>query len=103
MTKKTSISEYIELYAGPEHSIHYGFSSLLVIIFVTFLFGFGIPVLFPIAFLSIFILYKAEKFSIYYRYRQPPMYDEKITQVIVKMLRLAPALYLFCAYWMLSN
>ena len=53
VTQKTGIQEYIELYSGEEHSIHYGFSSLLVTIMVTFTFGFGIPILFPVAALSL--------------------------------------------------
>jgi len=68
VTRKTGIQEYIELYAGSEHTIHYGFSSLLIIIFVTFTFGFGIPILFPIAAFALSILYRVEKFSMYYIY-----------------------------------
>ena len=103
VTSKTSISDYIALYAGFEHPIHEGFASLLIIIFVTFTFGFGIPVLFPIAFFSIVVLYRFEKYSLYYRYRRPPMYDKEVTQYVTKTLRLAPVFYLISAYWMLSN
>mmetsp|Transcript_5869 Transcript_5869/g.7950 ORF Transcript_5869/g.7950 Transcript_5869/m.7950 type:complete len:188 (+) Transcript_5869:583-1146(+) len=103
VTKKTGIQEYIELYSGVNHSIHYGFSSLLVIIFVTFSFGFGIPVLFPIASLAIGVLYRVEKFCLYYIYKQPPMYDKEMTQKIAETMRLAPVLYLFTGYWMLTN
>ena len=80
VTSKTSISDYIDLYAGFEHPIHEGFTQLLIIIFVTFTFGFGIPVLFPIAFFSIVVLYRFEKYSLYYRYRKPIMYDKEVTQ-----------------------
>lgn len=68
-TKKTGFAEYIRLYAGVDHPLHYGYSTLLVIIFITFMFGFGIPILFPIAALSIFVLYCVEKFQIYYLYK----------------------------------
>ena len=86
-----------------DHSIHYGFSSLLVIIFVTFSFGFGIPILFPVASLAIGVLYRVEKFSMYYIYKQPPMYDKEMTQNIVQSMRLAPVFYLMCGYWMITN
>ena len=49
--------------------IHYGYSTLLVIIFVTFMFGFGIPILFPIAGLTLFMLYRVEKYMLYYFYK----------------------------------
>ena len=59
-TKMTSIADYIELYSGVNHMMHYGYSAFLIIVFVTFMFGFGIPILFPIATLAIFILYRVE-------------------------------------------
>ena len=52
---------------------------MLVIVFVTFMFGFGIPILFPIAAASIFVLYRVEKYMMYYFYKRPPMYEQKIT------------------------
>ena len=76
---------------------------MLVIVFVTFMFGFGIPVLFPIATLSLFVLYRVEKYMMYYFYKMPPMYEERITQEILSTLRFAPFLYLICGYWMLTN
>lgn len=55
--------------------MHYKYSALLTIIFVTFTYGYGIPVLFPIAAIAILILYLVEKSMLYYAYRLPPMYD----------------------------
>lgn len=103
VTRMTSLAEYIELYAGINHLLHYGYSTLLVIIFVTFMFGFGIPILFPIAFCAIVVLYRVEKFNLYYVYRTPPAYDESITRSILSTLRLAPCLFLVSGYWMLTN
>ena len=56
-TKKTSIQSYIDTYTGPYYLMHYKYSTLLNIVFVTFMYGLGIPILFPIACLSIVILY----------------------------------------------
>ena len=102
-TNKTGTWEYIELYAGIDHLFHYGYSTVLVTVFVTFMFGFGIPILFPIATCVIMVLYRVEKFSLYYFYKRPPMYDQRTTVKICQTMRLAPALYLICGYWMLSN
>ena len=76
---------------------------MLVVVFVTFLFGFGIPILFPIATLSILVLYWTEKYALYYIYKQPPMYDASLTGDILSLLRMAPVLYFACGYWMLTN
>ena len=59
--------------------MHYKYSALLTIVFVTFTFGYGIPVLFPIAAIAILVLYLVEKTMLYYAYRLPPMYDERLS------------------------
>lgn len=48
-TKTTTLQQYIEIYSGPVFFIHYKYSSILNITFVTFMYGLGLPVLFPIA------------------------------------------------------
>ena len=83
--------------------MHYKYSALLTIIFVTMTFGFGIPILFPIAAMSILILYLVEKTMLYYAYRLPPMYDERLSQSVLKTLYWAPIYYLAFGYWMASN
>ena len=59
--------------------MHFKYSTLLNVIFVTFMYGLGMPILFPIAFLSCFVLYFVEKTMLYYGYRVPPMYDERLS------------------------
>ncbi len=56
-TKKTSIQSYLDTYTGPVYLMHYKYSTLLNIVFVTFMYGLGMPILFPIACLSCVILY----------------------------------------------
>ncbi len=48
-TKKTTLQQYVDIYSGPTYFIHYKYSSVLNITFVTFLYGLGIPLLFPVA------------------------------------------------------
>ena len=69
VTKTTSVAEYIHLYSGIDHMMHYGYSAFLIIVFVTFMFGFGIPILFPIATVAIFVLYRVELLALYYFYK----------------------------------
>lgn len=40
---------------------------------------------------------------IYYSYKQPPMYDEKLNNRVLKTMTYAPLLFLAFGYWMLSN
>lgn len=61
------------------------------------------PHLFPIATCAIGVLYVVEKWMLYYAYRVPPMYSEKVAAQMLRQLRVAPLLYLLNAFWMLSN
>ena len=102
-TKKISIQQYINLYAGPEYLIHNNYSSILNIVFVTFMYGLAIPLLFPITLLSLVIVYIIEKLCIVYYYKEPPSYDEKLNVTAVKILSWAPMLMYWVGYWMISN
>jgi hypothetical protein len=78
-TKTTSIQAYIDVRAGPEYLMHFKYSAILNSVFVTFMFGFGIPILFPICAATLFITYIIEQGSFYYSYKLPPMYDELLS------------------------
>lgn len=102
-TKKTSIQQYADLYMGPIYLIHYKYSSMLNICFVTFMYGFGMPILFPVAAASYFTLYMVEKCMVYWSYRQPPMYDAVLNNSVLDKMSWAPMLYFMFGYWMLTN
>jgi hypothetical protein len=102
-TKKITLQQYVELYSGPTFFIHYKYSSILNITFVTMMYGIGLPVLFPVAVLSFLTLYLIEKTMIYYVYRQPPMYDARLNENVLSILTYAPLLFLSFGYWMISN
>ena len=102
-TSTTSIQAYLDIVDGPIYYIHYKYSSILTIIYVTFMYGFGIPILFPIACASMICLYFVEKTLLFYGYRMPPMYDERLSQDVLNKLQWAPVLYCFFGYWMVSN
>ena len=102
-TKSTSIQNYISVYQGPLYFMHFKYSSILNTIFITFLYGFGMPVLFPIAAVSFLILYVLEKAYLFYGYVMPPMYDERLSNDVLNKLQFAPLLYCIFGYWMASN
>ena len=102
-TKKTTIQQYVEIYSGPVYFIHYKYSSILNITFVTLMYGIGLPVLFPVAAIAILVLFIVERCMIYYSYRQPPLYDEKLSNSTLNILCYAPLLMLAFGFWMISN
>ena len=49
VTKKTAMAQYLDLYSGHEYVIHYKCAADINIVWVTMLYGVGLPILFPIA------------------------------------------------------
>lgn len=93
----------MDIHSGPEYLIHYKYSTIMNIVFVTFMYGAGLPVLFPIALFSLIVLYTIERLLVAYSYKQPPMYDDKLNKSTINMLMFAPILYCAFGYWMFSN
>jgi hypothetical protein len=102
-TKSTSIQGYLDVRCGPEYLMHFKYSTIMNSIFVTFMFGFGIPILFPITAITFFIIYVIEMLSFYYSYKLPPSYDEKLSRSVLESLLWAPLYYLAFGYWMASS
>jgi hypothetical protein len=85
-TKSKTIHGYINIYAGPVYLMHYKYSTILNVCFVTLMYGFGLPVLYPVAIFAFVILYFVEKSMLYYSYRMPPMYDAKMSEMVYRIL-----------------
>ncbi len=93
----------MNMYGGPEYLIHYKYSSVMNICFVVFLYGIGMPLLFPIGFLGLCILYTVEKLCVAYYYQSPPAFDEKLDNLVTSILIYAPLGMFLFGYWMMSN
>ena len=102
-TKSTQIYQYLDLYSGPTHIIHYKYSLLLNTCYVTMLYGLGLPILFPIAAFSYFVFWATERYAMAYTYHMPPQLDDTLTQNMLKILSYSPILFLFNGLWMISN
>lgn len=102
-THAKTADAYIELYAGPVYSIHYKYSFIMNIVWITFLFGAGMPILFPIATCSLIVLYYMERLLLAYSYRKPPMFDQTLNRLAIKLLLFAPLLYFSFGFWMYNN
>ena len=76
---------------------------MLVMTWVTFLFGPGLPVLFPIALFGIVVLYITNRVMVAYWHRRPPVYDSKMNETTINLLTVAPILYSCMGAWVYSN
>ena len=83
--------------------MHYKFSNILNITFVTMLYGLGLPILFPIALVSYIIFWMTERYQVAYFYQLPPAMDDNMTKNAMRLLSWTPPLFLLNSYWMLSN
>lgn len=102
-TKKKTIQAFVNLYAGPEISIHFRYSAILNQIWVAMTHGLAIPVLFPICLLGIFNMYMVEKLLFARFYKQPPLFDNKLNERALDIVKMSPLVFLSTSYWLLGN
>lgn len=69
LSKKKSIQLYVDMYSGPEYMIHLRFSTIMNMIFVCFVYGTALPILYPIAMWAFFVLFSLERVLVCYYYK----------------------------------
>lgn len=102
-TKKKTIQGYIDTYSGPPFPIHFKYSLMMNISFVTFMYGSGMPILFCISAATFAIFFVMEKLLVAYSFQEPPAFDANISISTIEVLMWAPLLYLAFGFWMTSN
>jgi hypothetical protein len=103
VSKSLTLQGYINKFSGPTYFMHYKYSSIMNITFLTMVFGPGMPILFPVAAASLLVLYCLENYMLYYVYKAPPAYDEVLNNYVLGMLTKAPLFLLAFGYWMYTN
>jgi hypothetical protein len=102
-TKSKTIQQYVNLYSGPEYMMHAKYAVMLNVIFVTFMYGIAVPLLFPLAFLFFVVSYFVERLALAYSYRKPPMYDDVLNKSALSILKIAPVFMMFFGFWAMGN
>ena len=82
-TRCSTTQQYIDIYAGPEYLVHYRYSMIMKIAFITMMYGPSLPLLFPIAFMSYLFIYSLEIFMLYYVYKKPVSYDSNLYKAVL--------------------
>ena len=93
----------MDLYSGPDFIIHFKYSAILNVTYVTMFYGAGIPILFPIAVLSYIVFYITERYQLAFTYTMPPAMDDMLTKNALHLLSYSPLALLLNGYWMFSN
>lgn len=102
-SKKTSMAKYKALHGGKDYIIHFKYSNVLNIVYITLTYGVGMPILFPIAVFNFLNQWFCERVIVAYCMRLPPALDDKLIRNSLKMMRFAPLFFLANGYWMASN
>jgi hypothetical protein len=95
--------QYVNLYAGPEFLMHFKYSAMLNIVYVTMMYGIALPILFLYAILGLLVLFISEKLLFFYTYRLPPSYDASLAKHVIGQMRFAPMIMMVFGYWFLSS
>lgn len=102
-TKCKTIQQYVDIHAGVDYLIHFKYSAIMNVCFITFLYGLAMPLLFPIALLFYIVMYTVERLCITYYYKKPPMYDEKLNAAALSTLKWAPVFMMAFGFWIMGN
>lgn len=97
------MAKFKAVHGGADYIIHFKYSNVLNIAYITMLYGLGMPLLFPIAMVNYLNQYLCERIIVAYFMKMPPALDDKLIRNFVKMLKWAPLLFLCNGYWMISN
>ena len=100
--QKTMIG-YKEVYLGSIYLIHFRYSDTLNVVYVTLLYGLGLPLLFPIAAVTLLNQWLAERITLAYLVRQPAAMDDRLSKNAMALAKWAPILLIFNGYWMIDN
>jgi hypothetical protein len=67
------------------------------------MFGAGLPILYPIAWLSFILFNLIERLLVTYSYREPPLFDQTLHRDALRLIKFAPLIYCAVAFWMFGN
>lgn len=102
-SKKKTVQQYVDLYSGSPYEIDSKYANILKVVFITLMYGSGLPLLYPIALLSFVIQYAVERYSLLYLHPKPPEFDDKLNKSALSIMSYGSLLAFGFGYWMLSN
>ena len=88
---------------GVEFCIDGRYSVILRLVFVTLMYGTGMPLMYPIALMTCITIYLVDRYCLLYLHPKPPEYDYKLNHNALSILTHAPLFGFGFGYWMLSN
>ena len=103
VTRSTTLQWY-KFFNGPgEYMIHFKYSDALNVCFVCLLYGLAIPMLFPIAAITLKLQQLGEKIAVAWVARLPPAMDNSLNNNALTMASFAPLFLLMNGFWFMDN
>ena len=102
-TAAKTVRAYIEIVSGPNIMINQRYASSLTVVFVCFMYGTAMPVLFWFALVYCILKYFCDKFLLVFVYRKPPMLDDALHNRTLRIFHWVVVIFALNSYWMLSN
>lgn len=99
VTRSVSIQSYLERNTGPSFPIHFKYSLMLNVVFVTFMYGAAIPILFVVAMASFAVFYCLERIILAYSSAKQPTFEDQINDSTLDFMMWAPLLFLGNGFW----
>ncbi len=102
-SKPSSQRELNDWHTGPEFRAHYRYAQNLMTVFVTMLYGPGLPLLYPLAALSFAVYLWVDKYLLLRYFKTPPRMDGKLARKASAFMLWAVVPNLVFAVWMYST
>ena len=102
-TRQLYQGDYENMYMGPELLLEYRYSTMMNTIFITLMYGAGMPVLYVFASVSLFLTYWVDKITFLRIYQTPPRYDIHLQKTTREWTNLSVILHFLVGFWMYSN
>jgi hypothetical protein len=102
-TKCLTQEDYENMYTGPQPDMDFKYASMVVVLYVTFLYSSGIPSLYIVALFYFFVTYWVDKFLVLTYYSKPAFLDESLALSIQSWFKFAIVLHLIGGILMYSN
>lgn len=102
-TKQLYQADYENMYMGPELMFEYRYSTMLNTVYISLMFGSGMPLLYFFGFVSFFCTYWVDKFAFLRIYQTPPRYNKDLMKASRESLYVAIFIHFIFGFWMYSN
>ena len=99
---KTKI-KYEELYLGPEFPFQQRYSTILVNLSLTLLYGSNCPVIYFFFIIFLIVTFLVDKFLMIFYYKKPPLYGELLSKKMISYFFFCSLLYFYGLFYNISN